>query len=317
MQGLENLRKHSHRKHAIIACAAWGFNDQHIGDLLQFCHDRRDLISDIALIPLTENWNPGEFEVSVRTTMEDVEKMVQQSVPGGAVEFIPAGLSYTMRKPRSFFDRGAPSEVLLFAGVHPNCESMTLLLSDGGSYRSINHYLKKPLSELALECTALSRQIEPQLDRLDPNKFFQRLRGQFLVIRTLGWWGFRRARIWRLKPIRRLASAAFWHVYRKALRLVGIRSRRPRTLVRVAVVPIEEQHSIDAARLMSCKAVFAYEDVEDGRVKFFPACSWYPYRNPLLEKISKKYGVVRNGSDVPGECSGRSARSTETASLGT
>jgi hypothetical protein len=193
---------------------------------------------------------------------------------------------------------------------------MTLLLSDGHTYRSINHYLKKPLSELALECAALSREIEPQLDCLDPNKFFQRLRGQVLVIRTLGWWGFRRTRVWRLHPLRRLASAICWHVYRKALRLVGIRSRRPRSLVRVAVVPIEEQHSIDAARLMNCKAAFAYEDVEDGRVKFFPACSWYPYRNPLLEKISQKYGVVRNGSDVPGDCPGGHSRSPGPASVG-
>ena len=72
-------------------------------------------------------------------------------------------------------------------------------------------------------------------------------------------------------------------------------------MVRVAVLPIEEQHSIDAARLRSCKAVFAYEDVDDGTVKYFPACSWYPYRNPLLKKISQKYGVVHNkpGAELP------------------
>ena len=293
MKALENLKKYSRRKHAIIACAAWGFNDQYIGDLLQFCHDNRDLISDIGIIPLTENWEPGDFEVGVHTTMEDVEKMVQQSVPGGEVEFIPAGLSYSMRKPRSFFERDSRSEVLLLAGVHPNCESMTLLISDGKTYRSINHYLKKPLSQVALECAARSRKIEPQLDRLDPDKFFQRLRGQLLVIGTLGWWGFRTVRFWRLKPISSLARAVFGHVFRKLSRLAGFKTRRPRRIVRVAVLPIEEQHSIDAARLKSCKAVFAYEDVDDGKVKYFPACSWYPYRNPLLEKISQKYGVVR------------------------
>jgi hypothetical protein len=58
------------------------------------------------------------------------------------------------------------------------------------------------------------------------------------------------------------------------------------------MLPFEEQHSIDAARMENCKAVFAYEDAEDGKVKTIPACLWYPYRNPLLEKLSKKYGIA-------------------------
>jgi len=294
MKGLENLRKYSHRKHAIIACAARQVNDQYMGDLLQFCHDNRDLISDIGIIPLTENWNPGEFDVGVHTTMEDVETMVQRAVPGGRVEFVPAGLSYCLRKARSFFQRDVPSEVLLFAGAHPNCESMTLLVSDGRTYRSINHYLRRPLSQVALEVVALTQQIEPQLDHLDPSRFLQRVRGQFLVIRTLGGWGLRTVRFWRLKPIRRLGSAVFWQFYRKAARLAGVRTRRARDLVHVAVLPIEEEHSIDAARLQRCKAAFAYEDTEDGKIKYIPACLWYPYRNPILEKLSKKYGVVGN-----------------------
>jgi len=133
---------------------------------------------------------------------------------------------------------------------------------------------------------------------LDPGRFFSRLRGQLMVIRTLGWWAFRTVRLWRLKPIRRLVKAGAWQVFRKVARLAGFRTRRARTLVRVAVLPIEEQHSIDAARLKSCKAAFAYEDVDDGRVKYVPACSWYPYRNPILERISRKYGVVRGGGEV-------------------
>ena len=292
LKGHENLKKYRHRKHSILACAAWGFNDRYIGDLFQFCHDNRDLISDVGLIPLTENWNPGDFEVGVHTTIEDVEKMVQQSVPGGDVEFVPAGLSYAFRKPRSFFQRDSLSEVLLLAGVHPNCESMTVLVSDGQTYRSINHYLKRPLSQVALEFVARSKQIEPQLDRLDPHRFFECLRGQYLILRTLGWWGVRTLRVWRLKPIRSLARAIGGRLFYKLAKLTGFNVRRPRRMIRVAVLPIEEQHSIDAARLRNCKAVFAYEDVEDEQIKYFPACSWYPFRNALLEKISEKYGVV-------------------------
>jgi len=141
LKGLENLSTYSRRKHTIIACAARGINDQYIGDLLQYCHDNRDLISDVGIIPLTENWEEGEFNIASHTTMEDVEKMVQDSIPGGGVEFIPAGLSYALRLPRSFFRKNPRSETLLLSGVHPNCESMTLLVSDGRTFRGINHYV--------------------------------------------------------------------------------------------------------------------------------------------------------------------------------
>ena len=68
--------------------------------------------------------------------------------------------------------------------------------------------------------------------------------------------------------------------------------RRPRRILRLGMLPFEEQHSVDAARMESCKAVFAYEDPSDGVVKTIPACLWYPYRNPILAGLSKQYGIV-------------------------
>ena len=297
MKALENLKKYSRRKHAIIACAAWGINDQYIGDLIQFVHDNRDLISDLGIIPLTENWEPGTFNAAKTTTMEDVEKMVREAVPGGEVEFVPSGLAYAMKKPRSFFRKSPRSEVLLLAGVHPNCESMTLLISDGKTYRGINHYLKRPFSQVVVDLAARARRIEPKLDRLDPKKFFQRWRGRLLIVCTLLPWGLRSIRWVRLadgKPVRALLKLIFGPLFRRQSAEGLSSSRRPRRLLRVGMLPFEEQHSVDAARMESCKAVFAYEDTEDGKIKTIPACLWYPYRNPLLEKLSKKYGVVRS-----------------------
>jgi hypothetical protein len=48
----------------------------------------------------------------------------------------------------------------------------------------------------------------------------------------------------------------------------------------------------------NCKAVSAYEDTDDGKVKTIPACMWYPYRNPILEKLSKKYGIARRKGET-------------------
>jgi len=295
LKGLENLKKFSQRKHSIIAAAAWGINDQYIGDLIQYVHDNRDLISDLGIIPLTENWEPGTFDAVKTTTMEDVEKMVKQAVPGGEVEFIPSGLAYSAKKPRSFFRKNPRSEVLLLAGVHPNCESFTLLISDGKQYRGINHYLKKPFSAAVVEFATLSKKIEPALDQWDPKKFFQRWRGRLLCIRTFLPWALRTIDFVRLadgKPVRGLIKTIWQAIFRPQLAEGLAGSRRPRRVLRLGMLPFEEQHSIDAARLESCKAVFAYEDTEDGKVKTIPACLWYPYRNALLEKLSKKYGIV-------------------------
>jgi uncharacterized radical SAM superfamily Fe-S cluster-containing enzyme len=302
MKALQNLKEFSKRKHAIIATAAWGINDQHIGDLFQFVHENRDLISDLGIIPLTENWEPGTFTAATTTTMEDVEKMVQQAIPGGEVDFVPAGLAHSMKKPRSFFRKNPRSEVLLFAGVHPNCESMTLLISDGQRYRGINYYLKKPFRELVVEFVALSKAIEPKLDRLSPDKFFQRQRGRLLCLWTFLPTLLRSIHFNRLsdgKPVRAILKLIALLFRRQNPE--GLASgRRPRQLLRVAVLPFEEEHSVDAARMESCKAAFAYEDVDEGKVKTIPACLWYPYRNAILEKISGKYGVVPMRAEVEG-----------------
>ena len=301
MKALENLKKHSLRKHTLIACAAKGINDQHIGDLLQYVHENRDLFSDVGLIPLTENWDEGAFDADAHTTMEDVEKMVRQAVGDDEVEFIPAGLSYAVRTARRFFRDNPRSEALLLAGVHPNCESMALLISDGRTYRGINHFLKKPFGEAVAELAALSKELEPELSRLDPGHFFQRLRGQLLAIRAFAPWFFRTVSFSRLldgHPILGILKQGLGHLRRRCFRTDPRTSRRARGFLRVAVLPFEEQHSVDAARMENCKAVFAYEDPDDGRVKTIPACLWYPYRNSILEKLSAKYGVARKTTEA-------------------
>lgn len=300
MKALENLKKYSRRKHTLIACAAYGINDQYIGDMLQYCHDNRDLISDLGIIPLTENWEEGEFDAAVHTTMEDVEKMVQQAVTGGGVEFLPAGISYALRKSRSFFRKNPRSEVLLLAGVHPNCESFTLLVSDGETYRSVGHYLKKSLKQAAQEFMEISKRIDPKLERLDRDKFFQRVRGQLLLARVLGPWFFKTVDFKRLaggSPLLALIKLGFGRLFRKR-GSSDMPNRRARRVLRVGVLPFEEQHSVDAARMESCKASFVYEDVTDGKIKYIPACLWYPYRNPLLKQIADKYKVVHSPSDI-------------------
>ncbi|MHB8902198.1 MAG: radical SAM protein, partial [Thermoguttaceae bacterium] len=160
LRALENLKKYSRRKHTIIACMASGINDQYMADLIQFCHDYRQVVSELGIIPLYENWQEGEFDVAVHTTAEDVERMVRDSVPGEGVEFIPAGITHWLAVIRRFFSKKDDLGLLKFAGVHPNCESIAFLIADGGVYRGLNHYIHKPLQQTAKELAGLVEAIE-------------------------------------------------------------------------------------------------------------------------------------------------------------
>ncbi len=295
MQGLENLKKYSTRKQSIIACCARGINDGYMADLVRMCHEFGDTISELGVIPLTENWPEGEFEVQERTTMEDVEKVLAESVPGGDVEFVPAGFVYGFRKARPFFRGEGPSETLILGGVHPNCESIALLASDGEQYRSINHFLKMPLSRVASEVLRLTRRIEPKLDRLDPTKRWDRLRGQLLILRTFAPLVLRALDVERYtkdRPLGAILRILAGLARGERDRDVFYRHLKIHRLLKLAVLPFEEAHSIDGARMENCKAVFAYENVETGEIETIPACTWYLYRNPILKRISEKYGVA-------------------------
>jgi MoaA/NifB/PqqE/SkfB family radical SAM enzyme len=300
MKALENLKKHSRRKHTLIACAARDINDQYLGDLFQFCHENRTLISDVGIIPLYESWEPGVFEVDEHTTAEDVEKMVQAAIPGGGVDFIPAGMSHWLNVMRPFFRDRPTSGFLFFAGVHPNCESITFLIPDGQSYRGINHYINKPLPKAAKEFADLVKKIEPKLSKLDPKKPIQRLRGKIICIAAIIPWLLRTINTRRVlgnNPFLGIIKTA-WRLWkrRRTKRLTGRPS--PVTYLRVAVLPFEEQHSIDSERLKTCKVGMPYEDVKTGRIEIIPHCLWYPYRNEILRTITNKYGTVNSPKTV-------------------
>jgi organic radical activating enzyme len=294
MKALENLKKYSRRKHTIIACAAMGINDQDIGDLIQFCHENRELVSDLGIIPLYESWEPGVFEIAQHTTAQDVEKMVAAAVPGGGVDFIPAGMTYWLLRMRPFFRDSPTPGFLFFAGVHPNCESITFLIPNGESYAGINHYLTKPLPEAAKQFSDLVKKIEPKLLRLDPRKRFERLQGKLLCLGTLVPWLLRTIDLRRLfgKYLLPGMIQTAWHLWKRHRTKHCSGRPAPVTYLRVAVLPFEEQHSIDSERLKSCKAGMPYEDVETGRIEIIPHCIWFPYRNALLRKVAQKYGSV-------------------------
>jgi hypothetical protein len=160
-----------------------------------------------------------------------------------------------------------------------------------------------PLGRVAEEIRARSERIDGRLSRLDRSRPVDRLRGRALILRTFVPLALRAVdlrKVFRGNPVLVL------------LRMLGglIRGKRAGDLarehlnlsriLRVAVLPFEEFHSIDASRLENCKAVFAYEDAEDGTIKTIPACTWGSvYRNDILRKIAAKYGNPRSQAALP------------------
>ena len=87
LKGLENLKKFRKSKVTIMCTMGEGVNDKHLADLIDFCHEGRDYISALDMIPLTATWGPESVDAK-NTTIEDVERISAAAVPG--MEFFPA-----------------------------------------------------------------------------------------------------------------------------------------------------------------------------------------------------------------------------------
>ncbi|MFO8006351.1 MAG: radical SAM protein [Candidatus Brocadiia bacterium] len=290
LQALENLRKHSRHKNTIMCCVARHINDVHMGGLIRYCHDNRDHIKCMHLIPLTETWQPGEFETDVATTTEDVEAIMDAAFPDERCEFVPAGITKYVQRAARFIGSGAR---LKFGGVHPNCESGTYLLSDGERYHPLGSYLKRPLLEVAEQFVSRARKLDEKLAGLDPDRWTHRWRGRLLVLSSL------LPLLLRSLDSRKILRGNRLMAVLRILGglLVGKRLKdqlRKHTNLQDAmlmiVLPFEEPDSIESARLQNCFAGFAYIDPDTDEVTTMPVCVWGIYQRDIQSRITEKYG---------------------------
>ncbi len=289
VRALENLKKYSQHKNTIMCCVAQNVNDKHMRDLIDFCHQGRSYIKCLHLIPLTETWSEGELDDDVvATTLEDVERIIDEAFPEGRVEFIPMGPSESLRKSLSFFGT-AP---LKFGGVHPNCETATYLLSDGQQYWPLSRYLKRPMDEIAERVVSRAREIDGKLAGLDPARFLQKWRGRLLVLRTFGSLvaGSLNFKV-LLKGSRVLAAVRILGglLVGKKLKHLLRKHTNVQDAMLMVILPFEEYHSVESARLQDCPSAFAFEDPDTGEVRTVPVCLWSLYKNDIQRKLAEKY----------------------------
>jgi len=291
LKALENLKKYSTHKNTIMCCVARKINDAHMRDLIDFCHENRACIKCLHLIPLTETWEEGEFETNIATTTEDVEHILDDAFPGERLVFLPAGLSDHLKGAARFF--GSPS--LKFGGVHPNCESGAYLISDGKRYRPLSHYLRRPLEDVAQELVRRADKVAGRLAGLDPERRLQRWLGRLRVLRAFGPLALRSVdfrKVARGKPLRAALRILGGLVIGRRLKDLLRRHTAVQDVMLMIVLPFEEYHSVESARLQDCFAGFAYEDPDTGEVRTRPVCIWGLYKDEIQRKIAAKYEAV-------------------------
>jgi uncharacterized radical SAM superfamily Fe-S cluster-containing enzyme len=294
LKALENIKKYNQYKNTILSCVGVGVNDDYVGDLIEVCHEYRDAFDELGIIPLKQDFEPGSGGTDVPTTVEDIEAAVQKSVPDGQVEFVSAGLAHFFSPARSFFTNRL-SDKFMFGGTHPNCESATFLVSDGQKYRSVNHYMKLPLSKLMEIASTRTKKLNERISRYNPEKFLDRWLARVIIIKTLIpfiWIAPDYRAIFRGKPIRGIVRTLWGAIkgerFEYALsRVSGI----PRVL-RVGVLPFEQYQAVESNRLANCKGAFVFEDTKDGQIKFVPTCTWFRFRQAVLKSVTDKYGIA-------------------------
>jgi hypothetical protein len=63
-------------------------------------------------------------------------------------------------------------------------------------------------------------------------------------------------------------------------------------VLRVGVLPFEQYQAVESNRLANCKGAFVFEDIKTGQIKFVPTCTWFRFRQNVLQSITDKYGIA-------------------------
>lgn len=287
-QGLLNAVKHRRNKITIMTCVAEQVNGDAMADLIDFCYEHRQAIAALDLIPLTAHWGPEQVDVE-GATIEDVERIMARAVPG--IEFVPAALIFQLKTLFATFE----TDRITFGGAHPNCESVTMLISDGTSYQPASTYLKRSFEDVVRDLIALDAAMETRLEKSMLGKLFGKTGRKIrygaalyrLVRRNLDL-----HQVFGPRPAVKIMKI-LWGLLRGVKLKLLLRSHsRCHNVLRVMVLPFEEKECVEAARLFDCPAAFAYEHPETNEIGFMPVCSWAVYKDDILRASADHYGVA-------------------------
>jgi uncharacterized radical SAM superfamily Fe-S cluster-containing enzyme len=291
IKALENVRKHRKAKVTIMSVVSYGVNDKYIGDLIEFCHDGKDYISALDFIPLKSHWGPEEIDAD-GSTMEDVERIVANAAPG--VKFFPAGLLYKFHTLKDIFDVR-----ITFGGAHPNCESVSAMISDGNKYQPLTKFLKNPQDEILLEAIKLDEKMGMKLKHSAIAKVFGKS-GKKIILGVAILKFLKKnvnfQEVFGDRTKSKLLKIAWGLLRGERLKNLLRKYTKCRSLLRLMVLPFEDLENVESDRLVDCPTSFAYEHPITGEIRLMPVCAWVIYKNDILRKTANNYGIVSSSS---------------------
>ena len=288
LKALKNLARHRRGKVILMTVVDKGYNKNDIADIFRFSFENSHIIRGIYFMPLIHMWDKERLDYNPeKTTLEDVEHMVNNSIAGGDVEFVPLG-SFAFKNIYKIFGiKNMP-----FEGAHPNCESMTYLVSDGEKYVSASNYLKTSLYRLIDDLRKLEKHVasgykDNKIGLFSKLGIYSRtlvMAGRHLnfgaVVGAKGLVAFLR---WAKITGKIMTGRKLKDVLRKDTKLRG--------MLQLIIFSFEDEKTTESERLSMCTSCFAYVDPETGSIKTLPTCTWERYKKPIMKKIAEKYNV--------------------------
>ncbi len=278
-RAFENVISCGVNRLAVITTVANGVNDSDMGNILDFIHCYRDHVSVWGFVPLTPCWE-GDVQLDPTTT-ECVERVFQRLLPD--IEFVPTGMMNFQVLSR-FFGRQT------LGGSHPNCESATLLVSDGSRYIPISAYLRVPLSELLVRLRKLDRDLinEQVNSPKGVSKWWFDIKTFAATMKIF-------AKSCNFTKI--FGKPMIWKAILTLLDLIrgekidSVLARRTnfQRILTLITIPYEDKGGLEDARLHDCPAVFAYEDIETGKIRTTAFCSWQTIKDDTCRRIQEYY----------------------------
>ena len=233
-------------------------------------------------VPLTPCWEGSKVDLEPTTT-ECVENIFEKMVP--EIEFVSTGMMKFNVLSR-FFGRQT------LGGSHPNCESATLLVSNGDRYLPISSYLTIQLSDLLARLRKLDSHLVLKSAALPATGWQRRVFDARTLLRMMG--VLRHA-----LDLKKIFGNPTWLEHGKGCggsdtgkenRSI-LKDRTPfKHMLTLITIPYEDKGGLEDARLRDCPAVFAYEDVDTGRIR---TTAFLLVANREGQSVPKNPGALR------------------------
>jgi uncharacterized radical SAM superfamily Fe-S cluster-containing enzyme len=282
LKALENLSQANRGKVIIMTVVS---KEQDIGEfkkLLAYCLEHQRLVRGIFLMPLAHMWSPERLDYAPeRTTPEDVEEMVNRVVGGGA-EFVPMGSLDLAPFFKVLNWRNAP-----FVGVHPNCESINFLISDGEKLYPISAFLRHGLFGLVKELRESARKITAFTGPAWRLKLKTTLALAGAVLRhydfgaAVGKKGIPALLVWMRIFGKVLLGKRLKDVLRAETKL--------KRVLQIIILPFEDYDTSEGIRLKPCASSFVYINSPNGDIRYIPVCAWERNKKAIMKDMAERF----------------------------